>query len=516
MYWQLHLAYDDAATYTDTNSIYAKMNKEMRRVSLSGFSTDESLIVYASLAAGKDLSEHFEKWGLVVSDKVREYLDEKELPKEERKIWYLNDDARRYRLKNGAAMSEGTTVQAELTEADSQTKRFKISLAVAGNANSNAILGYEIKRNGEVIGFTMENEFVDIIGSMNNRALVYEVTAYDKYLNATATLKLDEVKVAHDGSINKENFEISSNFMAKDESIDHENPDMDYSTLSVNNLIDGDTTTFFNGSLRIEEKDKTTPYLIIDMNTKIDIAGIKYRTIATDGQMLPNTISKFNVYVSQDRVNWTLAKSGTFDLNSANDYSQIVYFDKEGTTGGDQLWTYTDISYVKIEAVGNQGISGAEIDVIAPPGDNVEMSNDTIGVLKDPYKYLNSKGEEVEIAAGSVVFKGDYRGNPAFNAMLLVDAEDDQKFYEGDNFLFAKLNSNAEVAEIAQGYWFFVVTPEQYESMKGKSIRAELYRVNDAETNEGQRLTSTSRAVTNLPAYDDLPFMEIVDTTKDN
>lgn len=516
MYWQLHLAYDDAATYTDTNSIYAKMNKEMRRVSLSGFSTDESLIVYASLAAGKDLSEHFEKWGLVVSDKVREYLDEKELPKEERKIWYLNDDARRYRLKNGAAMSEGTTVQAELTEADSQTKRFKISLAVAGNANSNAILGYEIKRNGEVIGFTMENEFVDIIGSMNNRALVYEVTAYDKYLNATATLKLDEVKVAHDGSINKENFEISSNFMAKDESIDHENPDMDYSTLSVNNLIDGDTTTFFNGSLRIEEKDKTTPYLIIDMNTKIDIAGIKYRTIATDGQMLPNTISKFNVYVSQDRVNWTLAKSGTFDLNSANDYSQIVYFDKEGTTAGDQLWTYTDISYVKIEAVGNQGISGAEIDVIAPPGDNVEMSNDTIGILKDPYKYLNSKGEEVEIAAGSVVFKGDYRGNPAFNAMLLVDAEDDQKFYEGDNFLFAKLNSNAEVAEIAQGYWFFVVTPEQYESMKGKSIRAELYRVNDAETNEGQRLTSTSRAVTNLPAYDDLPFMEIVDTTKDN
>ena len=129
---------------------------------------------------------------------------------------------------------------------------------------------------------------------------------------------------------------------------------------------------------------------------------------------------------------------------------------------------------------------------------------------------VNSKGEEVEIAAGSVVFKGDYRGNPAFNAMLLVDAEDDQIFYEGDNFLFAKLNSNAEVWEIEKGYWFFVVTPEQYESMKGKSIRAELYRVNDAETNEGQRLTSTSMSVTNLPAYDDLPFMEIVDTTKGN
>lgn len=516
MYWQLHLAYDDNATYTDTNSIFARMNKEMRRTSLSGFSSDESLIVYASLAAGKDLSEHFEKWGLVVTDRVKEYLADKDLPKEERKIWYMNDDARRYRLKNGVAMSDSTVVKATITEADSQTKRFKISLAVENNMNANAILGYEIKRNGEVIGFTMENEFVDIIGSMNNRALVYEITAYDKYLNATATLKLDEVKVAHDGSINKENFEISSNFKAKDESIDHENPDMDYSSLTVNQLIDGDDTTFFNGSERIDEKDKTTPYIIIDLNTTIDISGIKYRTIATDGQMLPNTISKFNVYVSQDRVNWTLAKSGSFDLNSANSYTQIVYFDKEGTTGGDQLWTYSDISYVKIEAVGNRGISGAEIDVIAPPGDNVEMSNDTIGILKDPYKYINSKNEEVEIAAGSVVFKGDYRGNPAFNAMLLVDADNDQIFYEGDNFLFAKLNSNAEVAEIAQGYWFFVVTPEQYESMKGKSIRAELYRVNDAETNEGQRLTSTSMSVSNLPEYAGLPFMEIVDTTKGN
>lgn len=516
MYWQLHLAYDDNATYTDTNSIFAKMNKEMRRTTLSGFSSDESLIVYASLAAGKDLSEHFENWGLVATDKVKDYLAEKNLPKEERKIWYLNDEARRYRLKNGAAMSDNTTVKTEITEADSQSKRFKLSLAVENNSNAEAILGYEIKRNGQVIGFTMENEFVDLIGSMNNRALVYEVTAYDKYLNATATVKLDEVKVAHDGSINKEKFDISSNFMGADDSIDHENPDMDYSALTVNNLIDGDTATFFNGNVRINDKDKTNPNVIINLNTKIDIAGIKYRAVATGGQLLQNTVSKFNVYVSQDGANWTLAKSGTFELNSANSYTQIVYFDKEGTTGGDQLWTYNDISYVKLEAVGNQGISGAEIDVIAPPGDNIEMSNDTIGILKDPYKYLNSKGEEVEIAAGSVVFKGDYRGNPAFNAMLLVDAEDDQIFYEGDNFLFAKLNSNAEVWEIEKGYWFFVVTPEQYESMKGKSIRAELYRVNDAETNEGQRLTSTSMSVTNLPAYDDLPFMEIVDTTKGN
>ena len=50
--------------------------------------------------------------------------------------------------------------------------------------------------------------------------------------------------------------------------------------------------------------------------------------------------------------------------------------------------------------------------------------------------------------------------------------------------------------------------------MLGKNIRAELYRVNDAETNEGQRLTSTSLKISNLPRYNNLPAMKIVDSTK--
>lgn len=514
MYWQLHLAYDDTATISDTNSIFARMNQLMRRENFAGYTSDEMLVIYASMAAEKDLSEHFEKWGIEITDQVKATLKQKGYAKEERKIWYLNDDARRYRLKNGARMSEGTTVTASLTEADSQTKRFKISLGVNGNANPEAILGYEIKRNGEVIGFTMKNEFVDAIGSMNNRALIYEVTAYDKYLNATATVKLDEVKLAHDGSVNKDNFTITSNFLAENETVDHENPDFDMSTLQVTKLIDGDTSTSFNGITRENAKDKANPYVMINMNTKMDIVGVKYRAAMNGSSVMDNTITKFNIYVSQDGTSWTLAKTGNFLTNGANDYTDIVYFDKEGTTGGNQLWTYADMSYVKIEAVGNAGISGAEFDIIAPPGDNVEISKDTIGKLNTPYKYMDSNNVEQTIPAGSVVFKGDYRGNPAFNVMLLVDANDAEVFYEGENFLFAKLTDNGDVAEIASGIYFYVVTPEQYASMQGKSVRAELYRVNDAVTNEGQRLTSTSLSVTNLPAYDALPGMDIVDSTK--
>jgi len=300
-----------------------------------------------------------------------------------------------------------------------------------------------------------------------------------------------------------------------------EDPDMDTTKLKVNQLIDNHFDTIFNGTVKINEKDKTNPYIIIDLNQKLDVSGIKYQAAIENAKLLENTIQKYNIYVSKDRENWVLAKIGTFKLNKDNQYTNTVYFDKEGTTGGDQLWTYSDISYIKIEAIGNKGISGSEIDIIAPPGDNVEMSKDTIGILENDYHYLDSNGNDAVISKGSVVFKGEYRGHPAFNAMLLVDAnynsstEDiTESVFSGENFLFAKLNSNHEVNEIASGYWFYVVTQEQYQLMQGKSIRAELYRVDDALTNEGQRLTSTSLAIYDLPNLEDLPSMQIVDTTK--
>ncbi len=519
MYWQLHLAYDDNKTFDDVDSIFAKINRLSRRNTLTEYTKDELLIILASQAAGYDLTEYFIKWGLTPSSKALEYIASLNLEKETRPIWYLNDDARRYRLNNGDEMAIDTTISANLTMADSQNKRYTLTFDV--NKSNDTILGYEIKRNGVVIMFTTANEFTDIIGSMNNQAITYEVTAYDKYLNKTNTYILDEVKVSHDGSIKKDHFTITSNYKETNEVVDMEDPDMDTTKLKVNQLIDNHFDTIFNGTVKINEKDKTNPYIIIDLNQKLDVSGIKYQAAVENAKLLENTIQKYNIYVSKDRENWVLAKIGTFKLNKDNQYTNTVYFDKEGTTGGDQLWTYSDISYIKIEAIGNKGISGSEIDIIAPPGDNVEMSKDTIGILENDYHYLDSNGNDAVISKGSVVFKGEYRGHPAFNAMLLVDAnynsstEDiTESVFSGENFLFAKLNSNHEVNEIASGYWFYVVTQEQYQLMQGKSIRAELYRVDDALTNEGQRLTSTSLAIYDLPNLEDLPSMQIVDTTK--
>ena len=518
MYWQLHLAYDDNKTFEDTNSIYARINHLARTTTISA-SKDDLLVMLASEAAGKNLVSFFEAWGLTPSEDAIAYASKFE--PETREIRYLNDEARRYRLKNGQPMKNGTTVTAKVTNAD-ESKHFRLEFNVP-SSEQDAILGYEIKRNGIVIGFTEENSFIDDVGSMNNRALSYEITAYDKYLNKTEPTKLEEIKVSHDGSISKESFTISSNYKEEGETFDPENLEMDYTTLGVNKLIDGKSETIFEGTSQIilhsieegknssvtnnEYNGKGNPYVIVDLNSSMDVTGIKY----TKGGA--NPINEYKIYVSQDREHWTLAKKGTFD-NEINTVYFDTYNDKE-VAGGNSIWTYPDISYIKIEAVNNAGLSGAELDIIAPPGDNIEL--DEIGVLKNDFQYGENENETIK--AGSVIFKGSYRGHPAFNVGVIADEnknlEIDPNYsngvYAGYFLPFATLNSEGTVYEVAKGTWLFVMTEEEYQEVVGKTIRANLLRVNEADTNEGARLTSTSLKKV-APKYNELPTIELKTT----
>ncbi len=496
MYWQLHLAYDNGKTFTDTNSIFSRINKLTRNGSLTG-DKDDLLVMYASDAAEENLIPFFTKWGLNISETAKKYVLEKYSDKPSKAIWYLNDEARRYRLAGKDGISSGVKAQASMDTSESNNKRVTLNLGV--NKESEKILGYEIIRNGETIMFTTENTFTDIIGALNNRAVTYEVIAYDYLLNKTESYVFDEIKVEHDGSIVKNNFDIESNFKGSDEVIDPEDPDMKYDELSVNYLIDGLDDTSFNGTVRVNEKDTEDAYIIIDLNSKLSLSGIKYKARLENGSLAENTMSDYEVYVSSDKVNWKLAKKGTFNLNQDNSYTEIVYFDREGTTGGNQLWTYTDISYVKIVSVGNKsGMSGVEIDLIAPPGDNISL--DSYGILDEDYCYtVDSTKEQECIKKGMVVFKGTYRGNPAYNAVLLVDGYDDSVVFDGEEIFFAKLASDAGVYEVASGTWIFAVTQEEYAKMVGHTIRAELYRVDDPVSLDGQRLTSTSLRTEELP-----------------
>ncbi len=512
MYWQLHLAYDDNLTFSDTNSIYSRINKIARTSKLTG-SKDDLIVMYASEAANENLIEFFEKWGLVISDEAREYVNSR-YANSSKSVWYLNDEARRYRINGGKPITN-SVLNASYGQVDTQNKRIVINFGV--NNENDKILGYEIKRNGEVIAFVQGNTYTDIIGALNNVAVNYEITAYDYLLNKTNSVILDEIKLNHDGSIVKSGFSIQSNFANTEDVIDYEDPDMDYSKLSVNNLIDEDQNTYFNGNSRINNKTTDDAYLVIELNSKMAISGLKYKAMKdNDGNLNDNTINKYEIYVSSDKDNWILAKSGEFNLSNENDHI-IVYFDKEGTTGGNQIWTYNDVSYVKIVSVNNKlGISGAEIDLIGPPNDNIDIDSNNVGILTEDYCYdVNETDENGNftgnttkacIKSGSIIIKGDYTGNPAFNVGLIVSKNDSNIIYNGEQLFFAKLNSDGDVYEVANGTWIYALDSEEYSKMADTEVRAVLYRVDDALSLEGQRVTSTSLSIL-LPKMEDLKQM---------
>ncbi len=539
MYWQLHLAYDDNKTFDDINSVFSRINIESRTYkNTKNYSKDDLLILFASIATGKDLTDYFEVWGIKATDELKEEIASKNLPKEDKAIYYLNDEARRYRLNNGTKISNDTKVSASIISKDDSEKRIALTFDV--NKESDKILGYEIIRNGEVIAFVdgSIHEFVDNIGSVNNRAFTYEVVAYDKLLNKTNKVTLDEVKVAHDGSIKKDTFSIESNFKVDGEIVDFEDDNLDYKTLGVNKLIDGDNATWFNGNERIKtlvssnnKVDTTTDnndaYVIISLNTKMSLSGIKYRAYSKDGELDIDTISKYRISVSSDKEHWTVAREGTFDLNSENEFTNTVYFMNENTTSQTQLWTYHDVSYIKIESVGNKsGISGAELDLIAPPGDNVDFATNngkpSIGKLETSYCYLkdgcneNNRDEDGNIIglieAGSVIFEGIYAGNPSFNIVTINNASNDEEKYSGYQVIFAEVNDDLTVYEVSKGTWIYVMSKEQYEEMlkETNKIRAVLYRVSDALTLDGERITSSSMAV-NLDTYENLESVNITE-----
>ena len=188
MYWQLHLAYDEAA---QPLAFYNKFFKLWKSGEYSGYSYDERVALIASKTANRDLTEFFTRWGMSLSDGVKDILDD--YPAESRAIWYLNDASRTYRLQSGSAASGTATVSASVSQS-------KVTLTIS-HTDSDKILGYEIRRNGTPIAFTTQTTYVDDLGAANNLAYTYTVVPVDKLGNLGSEAESNQVRVAYDKTI---------------------------------------------------------------------------------------------------------------------------------------------------------------------------------------------------------------------------------------------------------------------------------------------------------------------------
>ncbi len=443
-----------------------------------------------------------------------------------------------------------------LTDSDkNNTNQVKLTITnTLTDEQKEAMLGYEIVRcymdNDEekttpVAFVTMEDRqdgivtykdgvltYKDTIETVNNRVFTYKVTGYDKYLNKTEQFVLEPIKVEHDGTIGgKSDWTVTTNIVSEndedvmdEDSKELETTDGPVTVKAVSELIDNDYSKDYKG-----KAEKGDAEILIELDETKKLVGFKYAS--AEGKVLEN----YTVEVSKDGKEWTEVKKATtpivksilnkiFKFNKMSNNTQTVYFGE-----GDKLEIY-DTTYVKF-TIKDSNISIAEIDLIGQTGDNVDFikTEDGIysgyGILQNDVTLgvSDEDGKPVQIPQGSIVFTGTYKGNPAYNALKLwfndnkgnkdvLLAGSAQVFYADP------VPEGAELTEVNDGIWIYYVkktifvdengeevdNPEdgkevanEYynklkEAIEGKSVRAELYRVNDAHTLEGERITSDS------------------------
>lgn len=191
VFWQLEMIYP---------GYWGKLNRQYRENNVVLDANNDSndklnqMAKYSSLALELDLTEHFERHGFWVSDETKEFLSQ--YPKPELKTWYANYDYIEY---EGEGFTENPDLDVNITrESDAIKLTFSIN-----EANQNDILGYEIFKEGELIGFTSTNQFIDR-SAPNKESVDYTVVPYDKRLNQgkaivinteTPSLKLQQTDI---------------------------------------------------------------------------------------------------------------------------------------------------------------------------------------------------------------------------------------------------------------------------------------------------------------------------------
>ena len=168
-FWQLELAHP---------GYWAQFNKYYREKAVSltngDISKQQYIIEFSSDTLKQNLSGYFARHGFTVTDETKQAVSKYPAPKN---IWYLNNSVIGY---EGNGFTTDASVNVSVSHNESKQTNTLTFAVDAGNKEH--LLGYEILRNGTIIGFTSTSTFVDqhVDPTENYR---YEVIAYDKTLN---------------------------------------------------------------------------------------------------------------------------------------------------------------------------------------------------------------------------------------------------------------------------------------------------------------------------------------------
>lgn len=182
VFWQLEML--SPGYWAELNSLYRERNVELTDGEIS---KQKYLVEFSSEVLALDLSEHFARHGFTVSDETRKLTGKYKKP--EGKIWYLNNAVIGYK-GNGIEDKNISVETTVLPDAEKNTNKLSFTI---DKGYADHILGFEIIRDGKIIGFTSTNQFEDqhIDTTKNHK---YQIVVYDKKLKVLEPVEFNSQK----------------------------------------------------------------------------------------------------------------------------------------------------------------------------------------------------------------------------------------------------------------------------------------------------------------------------------
>ncbi|MEG2868713.1 MAG: NPCBM/NEW2 domain-containing protein [Terrisporobacter sp.] len=180
MFWQLRLAKDDFWQSLE------RMYRERKPKAETYQEKCDLFAEYSSELIGANLTEYITRYGMTLSDECKAKLNK--YPQLDKKIWYLNGDAMKY---NGKGFNNDVKVEVS-SKLDKSAKTNTLNFNIDKD-NSGDLLGYEVSKDGKVLGFTKLNTFV-VKNVDVNENVKYDVVAYAKDLSKAKATSIKAFK----------------------------------------------------------------------------------------------------------------------------------------------------------------------------------------------------------------------------------------------------------------------------------------------------------------------------------
>ncbi len=481
MYWQLHLAYDNAAQPMDFyNRFFKAWKSGTYTQGFSGLSYNEKVALTASGVVEKDLTEFFTRWGMRLGDSVKAKLET--YAQEPRALWYLSDQSRRDRLAGKTTARAGFSAAAGKKSGSNN----EIDITITP-PNVENVQGYEILRDGRAIAFVQHKAgeppvYTDVIGSGNHLAFTYQVRAYSTLGEIIGTAEAGQVRVAYDKTVPASQYELK---------------------------LDGTTATF-------------------TLNEETPVSGLKL--VSTT----PDASAALTVEITDGASKTVTARQGTYgeSLSGDDPDSYATYFNKPGeNTAGGTIWTY-DAKTVTVTGL-PEGIERGNVQLIEYAGDDVSFLSGEDGFAGRLSADYDCGGGNV-LKAGTLVVVGTYRGDPYYGSVIVkgkftttkvtvdengketVATGEEIREMAGDIYTFAEVPEDQKVSDISNGLFLFVPNVQQEAELQDAThcdgvnllpsqIMAEMYRADDPNNPNGSKRLTASTLWMNSPGGEDLP-----------